>query len=182
MTWGLKNLGVNTAALHTKPCGFSCLKCLYKTFSSREVVIQKEKKQNTKQGVRNLKKKARTHTHKHTHTNEGKSTSQFNNAGNNRSKHLGNMVQHPSLIPVCQLQIFLWKVLEMGPCRNRALRVVHCGWPDNANGPYNQNDNSLLWQIFSQGQAFFDRKPDHRRKQEKKLNEKLNEKILAIRD
>lgn len=70
----------------------------------------------------------------------------------------------------------------MGPCRNRALRVVHCGWPDNANGPYNQNDNSLLWQIFSQGQAFFDRKPDHRRKQEKKLNEKLNEKILAIRD
>lgn len=63
MTWGLKNLGVNTAALHTKPCGFSCLKCLYKTFSSREVVIQTEKKQNTKQGVRNLKKKARTHTH-----------------------------------------------------------------------------------------------------------------------
>lgn len=107
-----------------------------------------------------------------------KNISQFNSAGN---CSLRTAQEHGSTSLACnQLSVSFGcsskRCWSWGHAEGSGFKVVYCMWPDDPNGPYSQNDSSLIWKIFSWNH--FDRKPGQKRKQGKKLHEK----VLAIRD
>ncbi|KAJ7411414.1 Leucine-rich repeat-containing G-protein coupled receptor 5 [Pitangus sulphuratus] len=58
---------------------------------------------------------------------------------------MNNITKLPSN-PVYNLRFLEELCWELEPCRE-AVRMVYCGQPDDPNGPYSQNDNSLICQI-----------------------------------
>lgn len=64
-------------------------------------------------------------------------TSRFSSGGNYRSEQLRNTA-------LSALDILLKGVGAGAMQGGQALRVGYCGWPDDPNGPYSQNDNSYL--------------------------------------